>query len=181
MKIYVIGGKAKSGKNVFGEYLKDELKKYGKNPCLIRITEPLYSYAKTYFSWNVNTTEKPREFLQKMGIEIIKEKLGKKTFLLDRLFEDIEILSNFFDTFIITDARLIAEFTSIKAKYPDVTTIKLNRENYDDQLTPEEKNHITETELDSYNDFDYIINNTSFEQLKKEAQNIIKKTEGEII
>jgi len=28
---------------------------------------------------------------QKMGIEIIKEKMGMKTFLLDRLFEDIEI------------------------------------------------------------------------------------------
>ena len=32
----------------------------------------------------------------------------------------IEILSNFFDVFIITDARLINEFLSIKAKYDDV-------------------------------------------------------------
>jgi len=38
--------------------------------------------------------------------ELIKNKLGKKTFLLDRTKEDIEILSNFFDTFIITDMRL---------------------------------------------------------------------------
>ena len=31
MKIYVIGGKAKSGKNTFGEYLREELKDYGNS------------------------------------------------------------------------------------------------------------------------------------------------------
>ena len=45
--------------------------------------------------------------------------------------EDIEILSNFFDTFIITDARLIHEFESIKNKYNDVITIKIERYDYD--------------------------------------------------
>ena len=28
MKLYVIGGKAKCGKNTFGEYLREELKDY---------------------------------------------------------------------------------------------------------------------------------------------------------
>ena len=100
MKIYVIGGKAKSGKNTFGEYLREELKEYSYKPCVMHITEPLYGYARNYFEWNGNDRDKPREFLQKMGIEIIKEKMGKKDFLLNRLYEDIEILSNFFDTFI---------------------------------------------------------------------------------
>ena len=29
MKIFIIGGKAKSGKNTFGELLRDNLKEYG--------------------------------------------------------------------------------------------------------------------------------------------------------
>ena len=91
MKIYVIGGKAKSGKTTFGEYLREELKEYGYKPCVMHITEPLYTYAREYFSWNGQDADKPREFLQKMGFEIIREKLGKKKFLLNRLFEDIEI------------------------------------------------------------------------------------------
>ena len=45
MKLYVIGGKAKTGKNTFGNYLREELKNYGYKPCVMHITSPLYSYA----------------------------------------------------------------------------------------------------------------------------------------
>ena len=177
MKIYVIGGKAKSGKNTFGEYLREELKEYGYKPCVMHITEPLYEYARNYFEWNERDSEKPREFLQKMGIEIIRDKMGKKDFLLNRLYEDIEILSNFFDVFIITDARLIHEFESIKDKYDDVVTIKLIRRNYNDELTAEEEEHITEQEIKNYNDFDYIIENDNIDDLKRSALEIVRSEE----
>ena len=179
MKIYVITGHAKSGKTTFGNILRDKLKEYGYKPCVMQITNPLYSYAENYFDYDPNRDPKPREFLQKMGIEIIKEKLGKKDFLLNRLYEDIEILSNFFDVFIITDARLINEFLSIKAKYDDVVSIKLIRKDYDDKLSEEEKNHITEKEISMYNDFDYIIENTGLDNLKEEAMEIIHNIEME--
>ena len=178
MKIFVIGGKAKSGKNTFGKYLREELKEYSYKPCVMHITEPLYGYARNYFEWNGNDDNKPREFLQKMGIEIIKEKMGKEDFLLNRLYEDIEILSNFFDTFIITDARLIHEFESIKSHYSDVVTIKLERKNYEDFLTNEEANHITEREIKDYTDFDYIIENNSFDDLKRSALEIVRNEEN---
>ena len=179
MKIYVIGGKAKSGKNTFGKYLREELKNYGYHPCVMHITEPLYSYARNYFEWDENIDEKPREFLQKMGTEIIKEKLNKPFFLLDRLSEDIEILSNFFDVFIITDARLKIEFEELRKRYSDVVSIKIEREHYDDELTLAEKEHITETEIDTYNEFDYNIKNTSILTLKEEAKKIVKNEELE--
>lgn len=178
MKIFVIGGKAKSGKNTFGEYLREQLKDYGYKPCVMHLTEPLYSYARNYFEWNGNDQDKPREFLQKVGIEIIKEKLGKKDFLLNHLYEDIEILSNFFDAFIITDARLIYEFESIKKKYTDVVTIKLERYNYNDELTDEERNHITEKEIANYEDFDYIIVNRGLNDLKNSALEVVRNEEN---
>lgn len=177
MRIYVIGGKAKSGKNTLGEIIKDELKEYGYRPCTLRITEPLYGYAKNHFEWDESRDEKPREFLQKLGIEIIKEKLGKKDFLLNRLFEDIEILSNFFDAFIITDARLKNEFTDIKKRYSNAVTIKLERNNYKNNLTEEEKKHITETDIDNYLDFDFIIENKNIKDLKSSAKKIVENIE----
>lgn len=178
MKIFVIGGKAKCGKNTFGEYLREQLKDYGYKPCVMHLTEPLYSYARNYFEWNGNDQDKPREFLQKVGIEIIREKLGKKDFLLNRLYEDIEILSNFFDAFIITDARLIHEFKSIKKKYTDVVTIKLERYDYDDELTEEERNHLTEKEISSYDEFDYIIVNRGLNDLKNSALEVVRNEEN---
>lgn len=178
MKVFVIGGRAKSGKNTFGEYLREELKDYGYKPCVMHITNPLYSYARNYFDWNGDEDTKPREFLQKMGIEIIRDKMGKKNFLLNRLYEDIDILKNFFDTFIIVDARLISEFESIKKEYEDVVTIKLDRKNYDDQLTDEEAKHVTENEINSYDDFDYVIENRGLQDLKTSALEIIRNEES---
>ena len=181
MKLYVIGGKAKCGKNTFGEYLREELKDYGYKPCVMHITEPLYCYAKNYFEWDGNENNKPREFFQKMGIEIINEKLGKKDFLLNRLYEDIEILENFFDTFIITDARFKKELTELKEKYKDVVTIKLERTNYDDELSEEERSHVTEIEVDRINNVKYLVQNNSFKDLKEYAEMIISKEEDDII
>ena len=175
MKIFIIGGKAKSGKNTFGELLRDNLKEYGYKPCVMQITEPLYSYARNYFEYDTEKDEKPREFLQKMGIEIIREKLNKPNFLLNRLKEDIEILSNFFDTFIITDARLKNEFTNLKKTYTNVTTIKIERENYYVELSESEKNHITETEIDTFDDFDYKVINSGYSSLEEQAKKIVKK------
>ena len=179
MKLYVIGGKAKSGKNTLGKFLREELKEYGYKPCVMHITEPLYSYARNYFEWNENTDEKPREFLQKVGIEIIKEKLGKNKFLLNRLAEDIEILNEFFDVFIIVDIRLQDEFEALKEKYKDIATIKLIRKNNDNDLTETEKTHITETDLDNYKNYDYEVINDSIITLKEKAKEIVAKEEGE--
>lgn len=184
MRLFIIGGKAKSGKTTFGNYLREELKKYGYKPCVMHLTEPLYGYARNYFDWNPDVDDKPREFLQKMGIEIIKEKLHKNYFLVDRLCEDISILENFFDTFIITDARLIMEFEELKKRYDNVTTIKLIRNADDIGLSQEEINHITEIELDDYNDFDYVIGNESLSELEKAVKTLVKEVEsneGDII
>lgn len=178
MKVFVIGGTAKSGKNTFGLCLSEELKRYGYKPCVMHLTESLYSYAKNYFSWNENSDEKPREFLQKMGIEIIKEKMHKPYFLINRTCEDIEILSNFFDAFIIADARLIMEFEEFRKRFDDVVVIKISRNNFDNGLTDEEKRHITETELLDYQKFDYEIENDSLASLKSQAKKIIELEEG---
>lgn len=179
MKIFIIGGSAKSGKTTFGKYLSEELKKYGYKPCVMHLTEPLYSYARNYFEWNETEDDKPREFLQKMGIEIIKNKLHKNYFLINRLCEDIEILENFFDVFIITDARLIMEFREFKKRYDNVTSIYLTRENYDDSLTDEEKEHVTETELALFHEYDYEIINQGLGTLRSSAERIIKEQERE--
>ncbi len=177
MRIFIIGGGARCGKTTFGKYLSEELKKYGYKPCVMHLTEPLYAYARNYFEWDGSEDEKPREFLQKMGIEIIKNKLHKNYFLIDRLCEDIEILENFFDTFIITDARLIMEFREMKKRYDNVISIHLSREDYDDGLTDDEREHVTETELALFDEYDYKIVNRGLATLRKSAEEIVKSEE----
>ncbi len=181
MKIFLLAGKASSGKDLLGKYIKEQYDFKDQNTCILHLTAPLYEYARNYFSWNGDMSEKPREFFQEMGIEIIQKKLGKKYFLIDRLCEDIDILKNFFDVFVITDGRLITEFIELKKRFPDIKTIHVIRENYENNLSEKEKNHITETELEKYKDYDYTIYNTSKEDLLKQTDKMIAEIEGDII
>lgn len=179
MKLYLICGKAESGKNTFGDILKREYEKRNKKVCILRITAPLYEYAKNYFGWDGKEENKPRAFLQNMGIEVIKKELGLKFFLVNRLSEDITILDKFFDVGIITDGRLIEEFDELKRLYPSIKLIRIFRSRHLNKLTMEEKNHITETDLDNYYNYDYEIDNVN-SNLELLAREIILKEEGSI-
>lgn len=173
MELYLIAGCARSGKNQFASYLKEEWERRGKKVCLLKITSPLYHYACDYFGWDGDEKKKPRTFLQTMGIEYIKEELKMPDFLLNRLKEDVLILSKFFDIGIITDGRLKEEIQKLKEQYPSLITIHILRSSYDSDLTEKEKSHITEQNLIGYHAFDEEILNDSLENLHQHAQKIV--------
>lgn len=175
MELYLIGGKARHGKDTLAQFLMEAYKNEGKKVCIAHITNPLYELCKNYFGWDGNVANKPRELLQVLGAEIIKEKLNKPTFLIDRLIEEISILEHFFDIIIVPDIRLKKEIIILKENYPNTKTIYVKRPNFDNGLTKEEKMHLTEIDLDDYIDFDYKVDNTSLEHLKLEAQKIVKE------
>ena len=170
-KIYVISGKAKSGKdtiaNIICNYYKDE--KYKK----ISYAYYLKEYIKNIFDWDGKEETKPRDLLQSIGIDLLQKKIDEH-FLINRVVEDINVYSYFYDVIIITDARLIDEIEIPKNKFSNVTTIRINN-NSDNDLTLEQKKHITETALDNYTNFDYVINNTSdYDALKQSVNKILE-------
>ncbi len=171
MKLILICGKADTGKDTFGNILKEEFESHKQKVCILKITSPLYEYARKYFGWDGTDKNKPRALLQELGIEVIKEDLGMKTFLLDRLADDVRILDKYFDVGIITDGRLINEIEYLKKNFNNVKTIRmiLDKEN---NLTPKEKKHITETDLDNKYEYDYVIDNLTIDELKDKAKEI---------
>ena len=52
------------------------------------------------------------------------------------------------------------------------------RENYDNQLTEDERKHVTEVELEEYQDYDYVVRNTTKERLFLEADRIMQAEDG---
>ena len=79
-----------------------------------------------------------------------------------------------FDNVVIDDARLVEEIKESKFRYPDCVTIYIES-NEDNGLTEEEKNHVTEKNLDDYYDFDYNIRYISLEKLTKELESILEE------
>ena len=171
-KVFIISGKAKSGKDTVCKMIMEY---YGKEKCIeLAYAYYLKDYAKRILSWDGREETKPREFLQNLGIELIKTKIDSEL-LIRRLCEDIEVFSYFYDVMIVTDARLIPEIELPKEKY-HATILRVVRTEYEDGLTLQERNHVTETELDHYHDYDYVIKNDSdLEDLKKQVLTILKE------
>lgn len=160
--IFVLSGKAKSGKNL----IADKIENYYKNKRCIQISYAFYlkNYVKNIYDWNGSEEDKPRELLQKIGIDLIKNKIDSNL-LIRRVCEDIKVYSYFYDIIIITDARLKDEIEIPKKLFNNVVTIRIDSIYYDKKMTIEQMNHITETNLDNYNKFDYVIND--FDKLEE--------------
>lgn len=174
--IYIITGKARHGKTTSARFLKKELENMGKKVAIASYGEHVKDYAKNHFGWDGCDSTKPRELLQTLGTDLIRGKLGKKDFFVNRMIDDIEILSFFFDVIIIDDARLEIEVEKPKSVFDNVITIRIVRDNFDNGLTKEQLQDITETGFDHYDDFDYYIHNDgTLDDLNKKLTEIVRE------
>lgn len=171
IRVILICGKAHSGKSTVGNILKEKLEKKYK-VCNIEIMRTLKGYLKDYFNWDGKEETKPRQLLQQMGTELIREKMNMSLFHIDRLTMDIKVLANFFNIFIVDDIRYPIEIEELNKRFKTIT-IKVNKENYISGLTKDEEKHKSEIALDNYNNYDYVINNSNKEQLEKVIDEII--------
>ena len=178
MKIYLISGRARNGKDTMSKMFEEEYNLLGKKVCFIQLMRPLKWLLKDYFGWDGSEETKPREQLQKMGTDLIREKLNMPTYFIDRLVENITILSEYYDVFMVTDVRLPLEIELIKEKFNDTVSINIIRNNFESDLKKEEKVHYTEVALDNYNDFDYVVINNSLDELNKKVKEIVSEVES---
>lgn len=171
MNIIMICGKARSGKDTLADFLYNNLE--NSKPCKVQISQYIKYYAMKYFGWDGSEDTKPRDLLNTLGTDIIRNKINPN-FHINRLLEDLEVLSYFYDTFIISDVRFPIEIEKVKEKYKNVTTIKIERNS--DELNESQKSNVTETALDDYDDYDIKIdNNGTLEELEEKAKEIIKE------
>jgi dephospho-CoA kinase len=171
-KIIVLSGKAQSGKNVCASIIKDYYNSLNLKTVVVSYASYLKMYAKEVLGWDGNDNSKPRDFLQQVGVELIKNKINSNM-LIDRVIDDIKVYSYFFDVIVISDARFVDEISVIKNDFSDVVVIHIN--GMENSLTNEQRNHSTETGLDNYNDYDFIINNYgSKDELNNKIMEVLK-------
>lgn len=177
MKIYLISGKARNGKSTVGEFIKEEYENKGKKVCEIGYGSYIKYYAKTYFGWDGKEETKPRSLLQELGTEIIRKKIDPM-FHVNRIMEDIKVLSYFYDITVISDVREPIEIITPKEKFDDVVSINVKRTNFESELSEKEQQHFTEIALDSFDDYDYkVLNDGTLDNLKIKVKEIIEKEE----
>ena len=175
-KIIIIGGKARTGKDVIIDCLK---KQYKEKIIVLKYSFYIKEYAKNISDWDGSEETKPRELLQQLGTDIIRTKIDDK-FFINRMIEDIKVYSFFFDYILIGDARFIEEIEDIKNTFDNIITVRITRPNFDNGLTEKQKNHPTEVGLDNYELFDYkIINDGILDDLKLKVERLIEVINNE--
>lgn len=166
--IFVISGKAGTGKDEVAKLLN----KHYENSIIISYASYLKIYAKNILGWDGNPKTKPRDFLQAIGCELIKETIDKDM-LIRRVIEDIKVYSYFYDVIIIDDARFPDEIDNIKSNFKNVYSIHMKGDAH--VLTEKQSKHISEVSLDHYYNYDYEIENDyNIDDLKDIVDRIVK-------
>ena len=169
MRLFLVAGKAGSGKNEVANIIKSKL----DNTVITGFSKYIKLFALELTNWDGNDNNKPREFLQTMGDKL---RACREDYLTKRLLEDIEIYKREgISNVVVSDVRLINEIEYFKNNDNlEVITIRVNCDDSKRCLTDEEKKHHTEIELDDYNGYDYIIENKFDKDLEKEIDKILE-------
>lgn len=177
VKIYILSGKSGCGKTQAANCIIDYYGKYNKKGVDLAYAYYLKDYAKRILGWDGKEETKPRDFLQQIGSELIKKHVNKDL-VVNRLLDDIEVFSYFYDVIVISDARFIDEINLVKDRYKDSISINIVR-NQENKLTTEERKHDTETSLDNYSGYDYVLkNNGTLIELEVQVIDIIKEVDN---
>ena len=176
MKIFVVGGKSGSGKNEVAKMI-EEYYTYKLKKCVItEFSKYIKLFARELTDWDGISQNKPRRFLQTFGAKVRKY---DERFLTKRMIEDINLYESFADVVIISDARMPLEFEDMKENYDDVTSILVINQFAQSRLSLEEQSDITETALESYDEFDYIIAHDELAKTKDKVFKILEEKENE--
>lgn len=173
--IFVIGGKARSGKDTVANIIKEYYN--AKKVINLQYSYYIKEYAKKISNWDGNEQTKPRQLLCDIGTDLVRKEIDY-LFFVKRTMDDIMVYRYFFDIITISDSRFKEEITIPKKEFSSVYTIGIERPNYNNDLTNEQKGQIIETDLDDFNDYDYVItNDDNLEALKNKTLEILSEVE----
>ncbi|NLL44416.1 MAG: hypothetical protein GX247_01955 [Mollicutes bacterium] len=173
--IYIVCGKARHGKDTVAGMIREICEEKGLKTINLQYSSYIKEYAKKISNWDGSEETKPRELLQKLGTEVIRQNIDY-LFFVKNICNDIRVYSYFFDIITISDSRFKVEVDIPRENFDRVVAIHIERPNFDNGLTEEQKNHPSEKDLDDYDKYDYrIINDGTLEELKEKVREIVEK------
>lgn len=185
IKIFLISGKAESGKNTVADFIANYYRKPNteSNTTIrsIAFADEVKSIARS-IGWDGVKDFRGRELLQQIGAwgrYYYKDFWVQK--VNSQILSDIVTLKDYVQSqiFCITDTRYPNEIEKVQEffdKHEDVKIYKIRIErNTANHLTKEQQNDSSEVALDNYNDWDKVfLNNKDLESLNAEVVDWLK-------
>jgi hypothetical protein len=151
--IYLISGKAQHGKDTFAYLLQQKLP--GKT-VILHYADHVKAVCRQVYGWDGVKDEAGRKMLQEIGTDKIRARNPK--YWVNVVFDLIDVIRDDFDNFIIPDTRFKNEIDECKRRFPyEVAVLRVIRVGFENNLTPEQREHPSETDLDGYPTLDHFI------------------------
>ena len=169
-KFICISGKARHGKDTTATALSFELNKKGYSAIIVHYADLLKYICKNYFGWNGEKDAHGRTLLQQVGTDCIRA--HDPNYWVDFVGNIAKMFPDKWDYIIVPDTRFPNEINRIKELGFDVCHIRVLRPEFDNELSNEQKAHISETALDNITP-DYLLLNTSIDELGASISNLV--------
>lgn len=171
MRIFLISGKAGSGKNEVARLIKEFYIYKHEESAITSYSKNIKIFTKELTDWDGNEENKPRKFMQTLGDNI---RSINSEYFTSNMIEDIAVYEKYVKNLIISDCRMPNEIDNIKESFDEVYSFYIVNQFSESKLDVEEQAHITETALEDYTDFDYIIANDELDKLKDKIFKILE-------
>ena len=167
-KFICISGKARHGKDTTAAMIAEHFEKRGKSVLITHFADLLKYICKTFFAWDGDKNDRGRTLLQYVGTDCVRS--YNPDFWVNFVTSIATVFPSEWDYVIVPDTRFKNELTRIKELFP-ATHIRVERLEFDNGLTEEQKGHQSEIELvDELPDI--MLYNESLEQLWDETEKI---------
>jgi hypothetical protein len=171
MEIFEISGFAQHGKDSLADFMIDILSSSEKKCLKIKFGDYLKFVASNYHNWDGKKDARGRELLQKLGTEIARD--NHPDIWVNVVIEFLSAFKSQYDFIFIPDCRYENEILKIKESGYRTTNIWINRPNFDNGLTKEQKSHRSETSLLDYPFEKIVINDGNLEDLLLKSKNLL--------
>lgn len=176
MKVILISGKARHGKDTLAGMMENYLEDRGSSVLIAHYGDLVKYVCKTFFDWDGNKDEAGRTLLQYVGTDIVREQ--NPNFWVEFIKDILTMFSHEWDYVLIPDCRFVNEVEHFMNSDFDTSLIRINRPNFDSGLTPQQLAHPSETALDNYEYTYFVINDGTLKDLENKVPAIMEQLEG---
>jgi hypothetical protein len=146
--IITFSGLAQHGKSESANILKTQLNKQGKRVLIANYTDQLKHIARQYMGWNGEKDEQGRSLLQNLGLE--KSRYRYPNYWVDTVIGIAKLFEDDYDYILISDCRFPNDISRWKEEGYVIIPVHVERLDFKNNLTEEQKKHPSETALDGY-------------------------------
>lgn len=156
MKVILISGKARHGKDTTAEIFKSALEADGFSVLIAHYGDLVKYICRTFFNWDGNKDESGRTLLQYVGTDVIRNQ--DENYWVRFMGQMLTFFNDKWDYVLIPDCRFPNEVDYLREMGFDAVHMRVVRTDFQNQLTAEQQIHPSETALDNIT-ADYYINN----------------------